>query len=177
MSRIGIRPIDIPSNVEFQMADRHAKATGKLGTLEMSVHDYVVVEQDGSRLTVKPRDGSRRARDMWATTRTQLANMIHGVANGFTKKLEIHGVGYRAQMKGNTLVLSLGLSHDVHFPVPEDLTITCEKPTLVAIHGASKQRVGQIAANLRGLRPPEPYKGKGVRYEGEKVILKEGKKK
>ena len=143
----------------------------------MVLVDEVEVALADDAITILPRDDSRRAQIMWGMSRTLVSNVVTGVANGFTKKLEILGVGYRAQVDGKTLVLQLGYSHDIKFPIPEGITIKCERPTAIEISGADRQRVGQAAAEIRAFRPPEPFKGKGVRYEGEYVRRKEGKKK
>ena len=132
---------------------------------------------DDGRITVQPKTERRFARDMWATTRTQINNLVVGVSQGFSKNLEINGVGYRAQVQGRDLVLQLGFSHEVRYPIPQGIEIKCERPTAIAISGADKQRVGQVAAEIRAFRPPEPYKGKGVKYESETLLRKEGKKK
>jgi large subunit ribosomal protein L6 len=177
MSRIGKHPVLIPSGVTVALDDERVTVQGKLGTLTFTRTPEVTVTREDARIVVQPRDDSTRARMMWATTRTQINNLVLGVSQGFTRKLEITGVGYRAQMKGKSLVLQLGYSHDIDYPVPEGIRIECPDLTHIVIHGASKQLVGQVAAEIRSYRPVEPYKGKGIRYEGEYVIRKEGKKK
>ena len=177
MSRIGKHPVPVPEGVTVSVTGQEVSAKGKLGELKVVLVDEVEAVLADGAITVLPRDGGRRARIMWGTSRTLVANVVTGVAEGFTKKLEIQGVGYRAIVEGNTLVLQLGYSHDIKFPIPEGITIKCERPTAIEISGADRQRVGQAAAEIRAFRPPEPFKGKGVRYEGEYVRRKEGKKK
>lgn len=177
MSRIGKNPVQIPDGVEVIIAGQAITAKGKLGELSATLVDDVVVTQEGGVVTVKPRVDSLRARQMWGMSRSIVDNLVLGVAEGFTRNLEITGVGYRAAVDGKDLVLQLGYSHEVRFPVPEGLTITCADQTHISVHGADKQRVGQAASEIRSFRPPEPYKGKGVRYAGEHILRKEGKKK
>jgi len=177
MSRIGKHPVVVPDGVDLSIDGDRVTAKGKLGELSMTLVDDVSVSYDDGKVSVVPKSDKRHARNMWATTRTQVSNLVVGVSSGFTRNLEISGVGYRAQVQGRELVLQLGYSHDVRFPIPAGMTITCEKPTSISIHGADKQEVGQIAAKIRGMRPPEPFKGKGVRYAEEKILRKEGKKK
>jgi large subunit ribosomal protein L6 len=152
-------------------------AKGKLGTLKLAVNNDVDAEIKDGKFTVKPKNETKRARMAWGTTRALVNNMVTGVTKGYTINLEINGVGYRAAVQGKNLVLQLGYSHDVNFPIPADVKIACEKPTAIAITGADKQRVGQVAAVIRSFRGPEPYKGKGIKYEAEKIRRKEGKKK
>lgn len=177
MSRIGKHPVPVPEGVAVAVAGQEVSAKGKLGELKVVLVDEVEAVLADGAITVLPRDGSRRARIMWGMSRTLVANVVTGVAEGFTKKLEIQGVGYRAMVEGKTLVLQLGYSHDIKFPIPEGITIKCERPTAIEISGCDRQKVGQAAAEIRSFRPPEPFKGKGVRYEGEYVRRKEGKKK
>ena len=177
MSRVGKHPVPIPDGVTVNIAGQEVSAKGKLGELKVVLVDEVEVALADDAITVAPRDDSKRAQTMWGMSRTLVSNVVTGVANGFTKKLEIQGVGYRAQVDGKTLVLQLGYSHDIKFPIPEGITVKCERPTAIEISGADRQRVGQAAAEIRAFRPPEPFKGKGVRYEGEYVRRKEGKKK
>jgi len=177
MSRIGIHPVVVPDGVHVAIDGRKVTAKGKLGELSMTMVDDVAVAMDDGRITVQPKTERRFARDMWATTRTQINNLVVGVSQGFSKNLEINGVGYRAQVQGRDLVLQLGFSHEVRYPIPQGIEIKCERPTAIAISGADKQRVGQVAAEIRAFRPPEPYKGKGVKYESETLLRKEGKKK
>ncbi|KZB56065.1 50S ribosomal protein L6 [Thalassospira lucentensis] len=177
MSRVGKNPVVVPNGVTITLTEEQISAKGKLGELRLPLTSDVTVSQDDNQITVKPANDSKRARALWGTTRANIANLVTGVSDGFTKKLEITGVGYRAQVQGNKLVLQLGFSHDVEMEIPAGLNVVAEKPTLIAISGADKQLVGQFAANARGWRGPEPYKGKGVRYEGEYILRKEGKKK
>jgi len=177
MSRIGNKPVEVPDGVSVSIAGQLITAKGKLGELTANLVDEVAVTQDGNIITVTPVGDSMTARKMWGTTRTVISNLVVGVSDGFEKKLEINGVGYRAQVQGKELVLQLGFSHDVNYPIPDDIEIKCADQTHVSISGANKQKVGQIAAEIRSYRPPEPYKGKGIKYEGEFILRKEGKKK
>jgi large subunit ribosomal protein L6 len=177
MSRIGKHPVPVPEGVTVAIAGQEVFAKGKLGELKVVLVDEVEAVQADNAVTILPRDKSRRAQVMWGMSRTLVSNVVTGVAEGFTKKLEIQGVGYRALVEGKTLVLQLGYSHDIKFPIPEGITIKCERPTAIEISGTDRQMVGQVAAVIRAFRPPEPFKGKGVRYEGEYVRRKEGKKK
>ena len=177
MSRVGQAPVVVPGNVEIEIAGRRIKAKGKLGELTFDMHPDVEAARDGNFVRITPRNDSKRARQLWGTTRNQVANLVAGVSQGFTRRLDITGVGYRAAVQGKALNLQLGYSHEVAYAVPEGITITCETPTAIVISGADKQRVGQVAAEIRSYRPPEPYKGKGVRYSDEVVLRKEGKKK
>ena len=177
MSRIGKHPIPIPSGVEVQLAGETLTAKGRLGTLSLAVSDEVTATVADGAVTIAPKSESKRSRAMWGTTRALVNNMVTGVATGFTRNLEINGVGYRAAVQGNSLNLQLGYSHEIAYPIPSDVKILCERPTLIRISGADRQRVGQIAAEIRAYRPPEPYKGKGIKYSTETVRRKEGKKK
>ena len=177
MSRVGKHPVEIPSGVTLSIAGNLVTAKGKLGQLEAKLTDGVELSHEGQTVTVRPRNETKRARMMWGTARTVISNLVNGVNTGFSRKLEISGVGYRAQVQGGTLVLQLGYSHDVRFPIPEGIKIESPDPTHITVHGASKQKVGQVAAEIRGFRPPEPYKGKGIKYEDEVILRKEGKKK
>ena len=177
MSRIGKKPITVPSGVTVTLDGQDVKVKGSKGELALTLVDDVKIEQGDNGLIVEPRGDSKRARSMWGMSRTLVANMITGVSEGFVRELEINGVGYRAQMKGKDLQLQLGFSHDVLFPVPDGIKIECEKNTQIKISGIDKQQVGQVAAKIRGYRPPEPYKGKGVKYADEYIFRKEGKKK
>ena len=177
MSRIGQQPITVTDGVEVQLAGANVTAKGKHGALSLMTVPEVKVTLDENIILVSPVDDSKRARSMWGMQRTMVANMIQGVSEGFSAELEINGVGYRAQIQGKNLQLQLGYSHDVSYPIPEGISITCEKPTSVKVFGADKQRVGQVAAEIRAWRPPEPYKGKGIKYVDEYVFRKEGKKK
>ena len=177
MSRIGKHPVTIPAGVEVQLSGQTLTAKGRLGTLSLAVSGEVTATIADGAVTIAPNDESKRARAMWGTTRALVNNMVTGVASGFTRNLEINGVGYRAAVQGSTLNLQLGYSHDIPYPIPQDVRITCERPTAITITGADRQRVGQIAAEIRAFRPPEPYKGKGVKYSNETIRRKEGKKK
>ena len=177
MSRIGKKPVELPSGVSASLSGQTIEVKGPKGALSFSATDDVTIAVDGSTVTVTPRGKSKRARQQWGMSRTMVANMATGVSAGFKKELEIQGVGYRAQMQGNALKLNLGYSHDVEFPVPAGVTITCPKQTEIVVEGIDPQLVGQVAANIREWRRPEPYKGKGIRYKGEFIFRKEGKKK
>ncbi len=177
MSRIGKQPIALPDGASVTINGQGIVVKGKKGQLEHTFSDRVTVEQGDDGLSIKPVDDSKEAREHWGLSRTLLANMIEGVSNGFQKNLEINGVGYRAAVQGKDLVMQLGFSHEVKFPIPEGIEIATPKPTEIEVRGIDKQYVGQIAANIRGFRPPEPYKGKGVKYAGEFIVRKEGKKK
>ncbi len=192
MSRIGKQPIILPEGVEFSVNGQDIKAKGKLGEMELRVHDEVsikledVANDDGKSakvVTLAPKSNSRFAQQIWPTMRTLVNNIVIGVSEGYTKKLEIKGVGYRGNLQGKTLVLALGFSHEVRFDVPESVTLKMEdaagkgSQTDIQISGIDKQQVGQVAAKIRGFKPPEPYKGKGIRYVDEYVVRKEGKKK
>ncbi|RFU12605.1 50S ribosomal protein L6 [Rhodobacteraceae bacterium W635] len=177
MSRIGKRPVELPSGVSASVSGQTVEVKGPKGTRSFTANDDVTITFDDNALTVTPRGKSKRARQQWGMSRTQVANLVQGVTEGFKKELEVQGVGYRAQMQGNTLKLSLGLSHEVNFEVPQGVTVTTPKPTEITIEGTDQQEVGQVAANIREWRVPEPYKGKGIRYKGEFIFRKEGKKK
>ena len=177
MSRVGKNPVEVPKGVEVTIAANALTAKGKNGTLSMALTRDVSVKVEDGKVIVAPANETKRARMMWGTTRANVKNLVTGVSAGYTRRLEINGVGYRAAIQGKTLQLQLGYSHDVLFPIPDGISITCEKPTAIEIKGADKQAVGQVAAKIRGYRPPEPYKGKGVKYEEETILRKEGKKK
>lgn len=177
MSRIGKRPVPVPEGVTATVEGKTVKAKGPKGELSFVVNDEVLVKLEDGAIAVDPRDQSQVARAKWGMSRTQIANIVNGVKDGFEKRLEISGVGYRAAMQGQKLQLSLGFSHDVNYEAPEGITITVPRPTEVVVSGIDKQVVGQVAAEIREFRSPEPYKGKGVKYAGEKIIRKEGKKK
>ena len=177
MSRIGKRPVTIPSGVTATVEGQTVKIKGPKGQLQFVVHDDVEVKLDKNIVTVNPRVETNRARALYGTARAQIANLVEGVTKGFEKKLEITGVGYRAAMQGKNLQLALGYSHDVVYPIPEGIQIAVPKPTEITITGSDIQRVGQVAAEIRAYRPPEPYKGKGVKYVDEFIFRKEGKKK
>ena len=177
MSRIGKHPVRIPSGVEVLLSGQTLTAKGGLGALNLVVSNEVDASIADGTVTIVPKSDTKQSRAMWGTTRALVSNMVTGVSIGFSVNLEITGVGYRAQVQGNTLNLQLGYSHDIPFPIPGDVRITCERPTVITVSGADRQRVGQIAADIRAYRPPEPYKGKGIRYARENVRRKEGKKK
>jgi large subunit ribosomal protein L6 len=177
MSRIGKKPVSLPQGVTATVDGQTVTAKGPKGELKFVVNDEVLVKMEGSEIAVQPRDHSKTARSKWGMSRTQIVNILQGVKDGFEKKLEITGVGYRAAMQGKNLQLALGFSHDVVYETPQDITITVPKPTEITVTGIDKQKVGQVAAEIREYRSPEPYKGKGVRYAGEKIVRKEGKKK
>ncbi|MDZ4735627.1 MAG: 50S ribosomal protein L6 [Rhodospirillaceae bacterium] len=177
MSRVGKNPVVIPSGVTLEVQGGAVLAKGKLGSLNLALSDQVETRIEDGKFWVKPANDTKQARLMWGTVRNIVRNMVVGVSEGFTKSLEINGVGYRALVQGKNLQLQLGYSHDVIYPIPADVQIKCERPTAITISGASKQRVGQVAAEIRGFRPPEPYKGKGIKYADEIVLRKEGKKK
>ncbi len=177
MSRIAKKPVELPKGVEFKLNDRDVTVKGSKATLTMQLHRDVTVEQDGNVLTVKSLNNSRGAVAIAGTTRALLNNMATGVSTGFERKLTLIGVGYRAAVQGKKLNLTLGFSHPVEYPIPEDITIEAPSQTELVVRGADKQRVGQVSAEIRAFRPPEPYKGKGVRYADEHVVIKEAKKK
>jgi len=177
VSRIGKKPIAIPAGVNVAVTGQVIKVKGKKGELTLKLVDDVAATVDGAKVVVKPREASKRARMMWGMQRSLINNMINGAANGFSESLEINGVGFRAQVQGKELVLQLGFSHDVKYPIPAGIEIKAEKPTLLHISGIDKQLVGHVAAEIRGLRKPEPYKGKGIKYLAESIRRKEGKKK
>src|SRR3546814_25902 len=168
MSRVGGSPVAIPDGAEVQVAGQLVSAKGKLGEMSFEVPADIEVSREDNLIHVKPRTGGKRARMLWGTSRARLANLVTGVTDGFVRTLEITGVGYRAAVQGKALNLQLGYSHDVVYPIPEGIEIRCDSPTLIVISGVDKQVVGQVAAEIRGFRKPEPYKGKGVRYQGEK---------
>jgi len=177
MSRIGKKPVELPSGVEASVSGQTIEVKGPKGTRSFTATDDVTLTVADGQISVEPRGKSKRARQQWGMSRTQVANCVQGVTEGFKKELEIQGVGYRAQMQGNTLKLNLGYSHDVNFDVPDGVTITAPKVTQIIVEGTDQQQVGQVAANIREWRAPEPYKGKGIRYLGEYIFRKEGKKK
>ena len=177
MSRIGKRPVAVPSGITANVAGQTVKVKGPKGTLEVVLHDDVSVALDGDRIKIDPRNETKRARAQWGTSRTLMANLIAGVTKGFEQRLDINGVGYRAAVQGKNLQLALGYSHDVVYPIPEGITIATPKPVEIVISGIDRQKVGQVAAEIREFRPPEPYKGKGVKYANERIFRKEGKKK
>ncbi|MFN3688910.1 50S ribosomal protein L6 [Salinarimonas sp.] len=177
MSRVGKKPVPVPSGVTASVDGQTVKMKGSKGELSFVVPEEVSVAMQEGAVAVQPRAETKVARSKWGLSRAMIANIATGVSKGFERKLEINGVGYRAAVQGKTLKLSLGYSHDIDFEIPADITITTPKPTEIVVAGIDKQRVGQIAAVIRGYRGPEPYKGKGVKYAGEFIFRKEGKKK
>jgi len=177
MSRVGKRAVAVPSGVTANIEGQTVKVKGPKGALQVVLHDDVAATMDKGAIKVDPRSDSKRARAMWGTYRALVANIITGVKDGFEQRLEITGVGYRAAVQGKNLQLQLGYSHDVVYPIPEGITIATPRPVEIVISGIDRQRVGQVAAEIRGFRPPEPYKGKGVKHAGEYIFRKEGKKK
>jgi len=169
--------VEVPNGVEVAIDGRVVTAKGSQGQLAYEATGNITVVLEDGKIVVRPNDHSKRARSMWGTARSRIQSMVTGVSVGFTKKLEINGVGYRAAVQGNNLNLQLGFSHDVAYPIPEGIAIACERPTAISISGADKQQVGQVAADIRAYRPPEPYKGKGIKYADEIILRKEGKKK
>ena len=177
MSRIGNKAVAIPSGVTANVEGQTVKMKGPKGALQLVLHDDILAKTDKGTVTIKPRHETKRARSLWGTSRTLVANLVAGVTKGFEERLEITGVGYRAAVQGKSLNLQLGFSHDINFAIPEGITIATPKPTEIVVTGMDKQKVGHVAAEIRGFRPPEPYKGKGVKYVGEYIFRKEGKKK
>ena len=177
MSRVGKNPVAVPNGVTVEVVNDVIKAKGKLGELSLVLSKEVEVTYADNMVTVTPKSQSKRAHSMWGTMRARINNMVTGVNEGFTVNLEINGVGYRAAVEGQELVLALGYSHPVRYPIPQGIVMKCERPTAISIHGNDKQQVGQLASEIRAYRPPEPFKGKGIKYVGETVRRKEGKKK
>jgi large subunit ribosomal protein L6 len=177
MSKVGKKPVDIPAGATPRVEGQKVSVKGPKGELHFVVHDDVIVKLDGNVITVDPRNETKRARALWGTSRACINNLVTGVTEGFVKKLEITGVGYRAAVEGKNLNLSLGYSHPVLYSIPAGITITTPKPTEIVVTGIDRQQVGQVAAEIRAWRGPEPFKGKGVKYEGEFIFRKEGKKK
>ncbi|MES2711047.1 MAG: 50S ribosomal protein L6 [Pseudomonadota bacterium] len=177
MSRVGKYPVTVPAGVQVALQGRTVVAKGKNGELKLDLTDFVDVTVEGNLVSVAPRGADRRARTMWGTTRSLINALVTGVSTGFSKSMEINGTGYRAAVQGSDLVLNLGYSHEIRYPVPQGIKITCERPTAIKVEGADKRQVGQVAAEIRGYRGPEPYKGKGVKYVNEQILRKEGKKK
>src|SRR5690349_17684814 len=177
MSRVGKNPVAIPQGVTVDVAGGVATVKGKLGTLKLPISKNVEVVVKDGKVQVNPLGETQQARIMWGTTRANIRNMVDGVSKGYSKALEINGVGYRAAVQGKNLQLQMGYSHDVLYPIPEGITITTPKPTEITVTGTDRQKVGQVAAEIRKFRKPEPYKGKGIKYVGEYIFRKEGKKK
>jgi large subunit ribosomal protein L6 len=177
MSRIGKNAVTVPSGVQVSLSGQQITAKGPKGQLAMHLVDEIVASMEGNKVALKPRDNSRRAKTMWGMQRTLVNNLVNGVAKGYQVDLEISGVGYRANVQGKNLVLQLGFSHEIVYPIPPGIDIKVDKQVSVSIAGADKRQVGQVAAEIRSYRPPEPYKGKGIKYSDEKILRKEGKKK
>jgi large subunit ribosomal protein L6 len=177
MSRIGKKAIVVPSGITADIEGQTVKVKGPKGALQVVLHDDVSVKLEGGQIKVDPRADTKRARAQWGTSRTLVANLIAGVGKGFEERLEINGVGYRAAVQGKNLQLALGYSHDILYPIPEGITIATPRPVEIVISGSDRQKVGQVAAEIRDYRPPEPYKGKGIKYASERIFRKEGKKK
>jgi large subunit ribosomal protein L6 len=177
MSRIGKKPVELPAGVSASVSGQTVEVKGPKGTLTFKATDDVTITVEDNQVVVTPRGKSKRARQQWGMSRSMVANCVQGVSEGFKRELEIVGVGYRAQLQGNTLKLNLGLSHDVNFEVPSDVSVASPKQTEIVVEGIDAQRVGQVAANIREWRKPEPYKGKGIKYKNEYIFRKEGKKK
>jgi large subunit ribosomal protein L6 len=177
MSRIGKKAVPVPAGVTATVDGQTVKMKGPKGSLQFVVPDDLIVKMEKGSIKVDPRNETKRALSMWGTSRTLVSNLVTGVTKGYETRLEITGVGYRAAVQGKNLQIALGFSHDVVFPIPEGITIAAAKPTEIVVSGIDKQKVGQVAAEIRGFRPPEPYKGKGVKYAGEYIFRKEGKKK
>ena len=177
MSRIGKKPVPLPAGVTASISGQTIEVKGPKGTLSFKATDDVTLAQEEGAISVTPRGLSKRARQQWGMSRSMVENLVTGVTEGFEKKLEISGVGYRAQVQGKNLNLALGYSHDVAYPIPDGIQVQCPRPTEIVVSGIDKQKVGQVAAEIRRYRPPEPYKGKGVKYAGEFIFRKEGKKK
>jgi large subunit ribosomal protein L6 len=177
MSRIGKKAIAVPAGITANVEGQTVKVKGPKGALQVVLHDDVAVKLDGGEIKVDPRADTKGARAQWGTSRTLIANLIAGVTKGFEQRLEINGVGYRASVQGKNLQLALGYSHDIVYPIPEGIAIVTPRPVEIVISGIDRQKVGQVAAEIREYRPPEPYKGKGIKYAAERIFRKEGKKK
>lgn len=177
MSRVGKNPVEVPEGVNVAIVGQQVTANGKLGELSMTFSDDIDIIQKENLITVKARGNSIQSRKMWGTARSVISNLVVGVSKGFVRNLEINGVGYRAQVQGQDLVMQLGFSHEVRYTIPDGITIKCPDQTHITVEGVDKQKVGQTASEIRSYRPPEPYKGKGVKYVDEYILRKEGKKK
>jgi large subunit ribosomal protein L6 len=177
MSRIGKKAIVVPSGITANVEGQTVKVKGPKGALSVILHDDVEAKLESGQIKIVPRAETKRARSQWGTSRTLIANLISGVTKGFEQRLEINGVGYRAAVQGKNLQIALGYSHDILYPIPEGITIATPRPVEIVITGSDRQKVGQVAAEIREYRPPEPYKGKGIKYAGERIFRKEGKKK
>jgi large subunit ribosomal protein L6 len=177
MSRIGKKPVPVPTGVTVNVSGQNVSVKGPKGELKMVLAEHVLAKLENGKVAVDPRDKTKLARSCWGMSRTMISNMVKGVTQGYSKSLEINGVGYRAAVQGKALQLNLGYSHDVNYAIPDGITIQTPKPTEIVISGIDKQRVGQVAAEIREYRGPEPYKGKGIKYSNERIFRKEGKKK
>jgi large subunit ribosomal protein L6 len=177
MSRIGKKAVPVPTGVTVNLARQNISVKGPKGELKMALVEHVLAKLEDGKVAVNPRDETKLARSCWGMSRTMISNMIQGVTQGYSRQLEINGVGYRANVQGKVLQLNLGYSHDVNYPIPEGIEIKTPKPTEIVVSGIDKQRVGQVAAEIREFRGPEPYKGKGIKYSDERIFRKEGKKK
>lgn len=177
MSRVGKNPVLLPQGITCQITGQEVRVKGKNGELAAQASKEVVVTLEDNAILVRPRDDSKQARMLWGTWKNQIRNMVTGVHEGFTIRMDINGVGYRAAVEGSHLKLQLGYSHDIFYSIPQGIKIVCEKPTSIAVSGSNRQQVGQVAAEIRSYRKPEPYKGKGIKYENERIVRKEGKKK
>ena len=177
MSRIGKKAVAVPSGITAAVEGQTVKIKGPKGALQVVLHDDIAVKIDKGQINVDPRFDTKRARSQWGTSRTLINNLITGVTKGFEQRLEINGVGYRASVQGKNLQIALGYSHDIVYPIPDGITIVTPRPVEIVISGSDRQKVGQVAAEIRDYRPPEPYKGKGIKYAGERIFRKEGKKK
>jgi large subunit ribosomal protein L6 len=177
MSRIGKKPVPVPTGVTVNLSGQNVSVKGPKGELKFVLVEHVLAKLEDGKVAVDPRDETKLARSCWGMSRTMISNMIKGVTQGYSRSLEINGVGYRAAVQGKVLQLNLGYSHDVNYPIPEGIEIKTPKPTEIVITGIDKQRVGQVAAEIRDYRGPEPYKGKGIKYSDERIFRKEGKKK
>lgn len=177
MSRVGKNPVVLPQGVTADLKGQTVKVKGPKGELSFAVHDAVEPKLENGQVLVAPRNEERQTRALWATAQRRIQNMVDGVSKGYEKNLEIDGVGFKCSLQGKDLLLQLGFSHDIKYPIPAGITITVEKQTAIKVSGIDKEQVGQVAAEIRGYRPPEPYKGKGIRYAGEYILRKEGKKK
>ncbi len=177
MSRIGKRAIAVPSGITANVEGQTVKVKGPKGALQVALHDDVSAKVEGGQIKIDPRSETKRARSQWGTSRTLVSNLISGVTKGFEQRLEINGVGYRAAVQGKNLQIALGYSHDIVYPIPEGISIATPRPVEIVITGSDRQKVGQVAAEIREYRPPEPYKGKGNKYSDERIFRKEGKKK
>lgn len=177
MSRVGKNPVALPQGVTADLKGQALKIKGPKGELSFTVHEAIEAKLENGQLTVTPRNEERQTRALWATMQRRISNMVEGVNKGYEKNLEIEGVGYRCNLQGKELVLQLGFSHDIRYQIPQGITIAVEKQTAIKVTGIDKEQVGQVAAEIRGYKPPEPYKGKGIHYVGEYILRKEGKKK